>query len=63
MTQPPRMTLPSIVLGSSDSRALAAFYRRLLGWATVDDVRDYLDPVGNLCCLFLRLILAHRKRH
>lgn len=33
----PRMSLSGIVLDSPDARQLAAFYRRLLGWATQQD--------------------------
>jgi catechol 2,3-dioxygenase-like lactoylglutathione lyase family enzyme len=37
MVQTPRMTLSGIVLDSPDARALAAFYRRLLGWEVERD--------------------------
>jgi catechol 2,3-dioxygenase-like lactoylglutathione lyase family enzyme len=37
MIQTPRMSLSGIVLDSPDARALAAFYRRLLGWAVEKD--------------------------
>ena len=33
----PRMTLSGVVLDAPDPRALADFYRRLLGWATRDE--------------------------
>ncbi|HEX7743753.1 MAG TPA: VOC family protein [Micromonosporaceae bacterium] len=33
MTQPPRMRLSTVVLDAPDAPALAAFYRRLLGWS------------------------------
>jgi catechol 2,3-dioxygenase-like lactoylglutathione lyase family enzyme len=32
MTQQPRMSLTATVLGAPDARALAEFYRQLLGW-------------------------------
>lgn len=32
MTQQPRLTLSTVVLDAPDARALADFYRRLLGW-------------------------------
>jgi catechol 2,3-dioxygenase-like lactoylglutathione lyase family enzyme len=37
MTQQPRMTMTGIVLDSPDAGTLAAFYRRLLGWAVEQD--------------------------
>lgn len=37
MIRAPRMTLSGIVLDSPDARALAAFYRRLLGWSVKQD--------------------------
>jgi catechol 2,3-dioxygenase-like lactoylglutathione lyase family enzyme len=42
MTRTPRMTLSGVVLGSPDARALAAFYRRLLGWAVERDEPDWV---------------------
>jgi len=33
----PRMTITAMVLDSPDANELAAFYRRLLGWAAVAD--------------------------
>lgn len=42
MTQQPLLTLPGIVLGSSDAQALAAFYRRLLGWTVEQDEPDWV---------------------
>ena len=35
--EPPRMTITAMVLDSPDASELAAFYRRLLGWAAVAD--------------------------
>lgn len=37
MAQRPPMTLSGIVLDSPDARALASFYRRLLGWTVGKD--------------------------
>jgi catechol 2,3-dioxygenase-like lactoylglutathione lyase family enzyme len=37
MPQTPRLTLTAVVLDSPDARALAAFYRRLLGWTVNKD--------------------------
>jgi len=37
MTTPPRTTLTGTVLDAPDPRALADFYRRLLGWTVVAD--------------------------
>jgi catechol 2,3-dioxygenase-like lactoylglutathione lyase family enzyme len=34
---PPRMTVTATVLEAPDPRRLAAFYRALLGWSTVED--------------------------
>ncbi len=36
------MTLSSIVLDSADAHVLADFYRRLLGWPTVDDEPEWV---------------------
>jgi catechol 2,3-dioxygenase-like lactoylglutathione lyase family enzyme len=33
----PRMRVAAVVLGAPDPRALASFYRRLLGWTVVHD--------------------------
>jgi catechol 2,3-dioxygenase-like lactoylglutathione lyase family enzyme len=38
----PRMTLTGTVLDAPDARALAAFYRRLLGWAVVREEPDWV---------------------
>ena len=38
----PRMTLSGIVLDSPDARALAAFYRRFLGWTVEQDEPDWV---------------------
>jgi|SRR3954451_7895009 len=48
MSTQPRMTLSGIVLDSPDARALADFYRRLLGWAVEQDSPDWvmLKPPG-----------------
>jgi predicted enzyme related to lactoylglutathione lyase len=37
MAEKPRMTLTGVVLDSPDAQSLAAFYRRLLGWAVEQD--------------------------
>ena len=37
MIRTPRITLSGIVLDSPDAQALAAFYRRLLGWTVEQD--------------------------
>jgi predicted enzyme related to lactoylglutathione lyase len=42
MTQTPRLTLSGIVLDAPDARELAAFYRRLLGWAVEQDEPDWM---------------------
>jgi catechol 2,3-dioxygenase-like lactoylglutathione lyase family enzyme len=44
----PRMRLSTTVLNAPDPRALATFYRRLLGWAVVTDEPDWvmLRPSG-----------------
>src|SRR4051794_16959633 len=44
----PAMTLTATVLDTSDPRALAAFYRSLLGWSLGDDGADWvtLRPEG-----------------
>jgi catechol 2,3-dioxygenase-like lactoylglutathione lyase family enzyme len=42
MIRTPRMTLSGIVLGSPDAQVLAAFYRRLLGWAVEQDEPDWV---------------------
>jgi catechol 2,3-dioxygenase-like lactoylglutathione lyase family enzyme len=38
----PRMALSGIVLDSPDAQALAAFYRRLLGWTVTQDEPDWV---------------------
>lgn len=42
MVQPPAMNLSGIVLGAPDARALASFYRRLLGWPVTKDEPDWV---------------------
>ena len=42
MTQRPAMTLTAAVLDSPDARALADFYRRLLGWTVRADEPDWV---------------------
>ena len=42
MTRTPGMRLSGVVLDSPDARALAAFYRRLLGWAVEQDEPDWV---------------------
>ena len=44
----PRYHLASTVLGTSDPRGLAAFYRDLLGWEVVDDEPEWvkIKPPG-----------------
>ncbi len=38
----PRMTLSATVLDAPDARALADFYRRLLGWSVGDDSPEWV---------------------
>ena len=38
----PRMSLTAIVLDTPDPRALAAFYRALLGWSAADDSAEWV---------------------
>ena len=43
------MRVAATVLGAPDARALASFYRRLLGWTVADDEPDWVrltDPDG-----------------
>jgi catechol 2,3-dioxygenase-like lactoylglutathione lyase family enzyme len=42
MVDLPRMTLSGIVLDAPDAQALAAFYRRLLGWRVQQDEPDWV---------------------
>jgi catechol 2,3-dioxygenase-like lactoylglutathione lyase family enzyme len=42
MTQPPRMSLSTVVLDAPDARELAGFYRRLLGWEVKVDEGDWV---------------------
>lgn len=42
MEKRPQFTLSGIVLDSPDPRALAAFYRRLLGWTVRTDEPDWV---------------------
>jgi catechol 2,3-dioxygenase-like lactoylglutathione lyase family enzyme len=42
MTDRPWMRLSGVVLGAPDARELAAFYRRLLGWAVAMDEPDWM---------------------
>ncbi|HEV7627167.1 MAG TPA: VOC family protein [Streptomyces sp.] len=42
MSGQPRTTLAGIVLGAPDPRALADFYRRLLGWRVKRDEPDWV---------------------
>jgi hypothetical protein len=42
MTTPPRLSLSGIVLDAPDAQALAAFYRRLLGWEIEQDEPDWV---------------------
>jgi catechol 2,3-dioxygenase-like lactoylglutathione lyase family enzyme len=49
MDQAPVLTLSGVVLDSPDARELAAFYRRLLGWAVQEDEPDWVrlrSPAG-----------------
>lgn len=45
MEQTPRMALSGIVLDSPDAQALAAFYRRLLGWTVEQDEPDWVKII------------------
>ena len=42
MAERPRMALTGVVLDSPDARALAGFYRRLLGWDVKEDEPDWV---------------------
>ena len=42
MTETPRLTLTGVVLDSPDARALAGFYRRLLGWEVKREEPDWV---------------------
>ena len=42
MADRPRMTVTGVVLGSPDASELAGFYRRLLGWPTGADEKDWV---------------------
>lgn len=49
MAGPPPMNLSGIVLDAPDAQALAAFYRRLLGWSVEQDEPGWVKlraPVG-----------------
>ena len=49
MDETPVLTLSGVVLDSPDARELAAFYRRLLGWAVQVDEPDWVrlrSPAG-----------------
>lgn len=48
MTSQPRMMLSGVVLDTPDPRALADFYRRLLGWTVREDSDTWvsLSPPG-----------------
>jgi predicted enzyme related to lactoylglutathione lyase len=48
MTESPSFTYSGVVLDAPDPRALAAFYRRLLGWAVDQDSPEWvsLAPPG-----------------
>ncbi|GAA0329075.1 VOC family protein [Actinoallomurus spadix] len=42
MSDRPRLKLTGVVLDSTDARELAGFYRRLLGWAAVEDEPEWV---------------------
>jgi catechol 2,3-dioxygenase-like lactoylglutathione lyase family enzyme len=42
VTETPRLTLTGVVLDSPDARALAGFYRRLLGWEVKREEPDWV---------------------
>jgi catechol 2,3-dioxygenase-like lactoylglutathione lyase family enzyme len=48
MADTPILTLSATVLGATDARSLADFYRRLLGWVIVEDEAEWvvLRPPG-----------------
>jgi catechol 2,3-dioxygenase-like lactoylglutathione lyase family enzyme len=51
----PRMTLSGVVLDAPDARALADFYRRLLGWTTRNDEPNWVTlspPAGGAALSF-----------
>jgi predicted enzyme related to lactoylglutathione lyase len=41
-----RLTLAGVVLDAPDARALAEFYRRLLGWTVTEDEPDWITLTG-----------------
>ena len=61
MTQRPAMTLTATVLGAPDPRALARFYRRLLGWSLGSDEPGWvtLRPPGGGAGLSFQAEEAH----
>ena len=46
MTEPPRLTLSTVVLDAPDAPALADFYRRLLGWKVDAAEPDWVKISG-----------------
>jgi predicted enzyme related to lactoylglutathione lyase len=46
MTEMPQLKLSGIVLDAPDARELAAFYRRLLGWAADQDEPEWVTLVS-----------------
>jgi len=57
----PHYRLASTVLGTSDPRGLASFYRALLGWETVDDEPEWvkIKPPGGGTGLAFQLEDSH----
>jgi catechol 2,3-dioxygenase-like lactoylglutathione lyase family enzyme len=43
VTQPPRLRLSAVVLDAPHAPALAAFYRRLLGWSVQKEEADWVQ--------------------
>ena len=59
----PRLTLSGVVLDAPDPRALAAFYRRLLGWSVREDGPTWvsLSPPGGGAAISIQLEKEHRR--
>jgi predicted enzyme related to lactoylglutathione lyase len=58
-----RMTLSGVVLDSPDARALADFYRRLLGWTVSQDDPEWVKllPPGGGTGLSFQTDKGHRR--
>ncbi|WP_162605750.1 VOC family protein [Jiangella aurantiaca] len=49
MSTAPTLELSGFVLGAPEPRALAGFYRRLLGWQVRDDEPEWVVLRGPAC--------------